>query len=71
MTYYYLRRHSFSAGDEFPSVRVLPVDYMRIDVELCGQLIIMRRREEHLGNLVTCLEVSFIIVSSLYVNSFH
>jgi hypothetical protein len=31
---------------------------MRIDVELCGQLLVMRRRERHLENVVACLEVS-------------
>lgn len=30
---------------------------MRIDVELCGQIFVMRRREEHLRGVVQCLEV--------------
>ena len=28
---------------------------MRIDVELCGQILIMRRREQHLDNVLACL----------------
>jgi hypothetical protein len=33
------------------------MDRMRIDVDLCGQLLVMRRREEHLRNVVGCLQV--------------
>lgn len=30
---------------------------MKIDVELCGQLLVMRRREQHLEGVVACLHV--------------
>ena len=30
---------------------------MKIDVELCGQLLVMRRREQHLEGVVACLRV--------------
>ena len=36
-------------------VSILPIDRMRIDVELCGQLLVMRRREAHLSNVAACL----------------
>lgn len=35
---------------------ILPLERMRIDVELCGQLLVMWRRERHLLNIVQCLE---------------
>ena len=34
---------------------MLPVERMKIDVELCGQLLVMRRREQHLEGVVACL----------------
>jgi hypothetical protein len=37
--------------------RVLPVQRMKVDVELCGQLLVMRRREEHLKGVVACLRI--------------
>jgi hypothetical protein len=30
---------------------------MKIDVELCGQLLVMRRREQHLEGVVACLRI--------------
>ena len=30
---------------------------MKIDVELCGQLLVMRRREQHLEGVVACLHI--------------
>ncbi|KAG8218455.1 hypothetical protein J3R82DRAFT_4083 [Butyriboletus roseoflavus] len=50
------RRHTFH---DIPSVQHIPVlrtDWMRIDVELCGQILMMRRREAHLEGVVKCLE---------------
>jgi len=41
---------------------VLPLERMRIDVGLSGQLLVMLRREEHLENVLACLHV---ITSSL------
>jgi len=37
-------------------VRVLPIERMKIDVELCGQLLVMHRRERHLHNMINCME---------------
>jgi hypothetical protein len=39
-------------------MRVLKLEQLRVDVELCGQLLIMARREEHLQNVMACLQVS-------------
>lgn len=36
--------------------RILQFDRMRIDVDLCGQLLVMWRRERHLANVAACLE---------------
>ena len=52
------RRHSFHDLSSFQHVRVLVPDRLRIDVALCGQLLAMQRREEHLENVVACLKVS-------------
>lgn len=41
-------------------VKVLPIDRMRIDVELCGYYLIMWRRAEHLGNVVATLQVDIL-----------
>lgn len=49
------RRRSSDDVDELRGTRLLPIDLMRIDVELCGQLLIMRRREQHLANVLACL----------------
>jgi len=51
------RRRSFHDLDTFRRLEVLSRDQMRIDVELCGQLLIMLRREEHLRNVITCVKV--------------
>jgi len=37
---------------------------MKLDVELCAQVLIMVRREEHLRNVVACLEVSHVMDTS-------
>ncbi|TFK91811.1 hypothetical protein K466DRAFT_582454 [Polyporus arcularius HHB13444] len=50
------RRRSFDDAPDFVSSHILPVERMRIDVELCGQLLVMRRREAHLANVVACLQ---------------
>jgi hypothetical protein len=36
---------------------VLSLERMRVDVALAGQLLIMTRREKHLQNVITCLQV--------------
>jgi len=50
------RRHSFHDIASFEHMRVLPPARMQIDVGLCGQMLIMRRREEHLENVLLCLQ---------------
>jgi hypothetical protein len=40
------------------------VEWMKIDVELCGQLLVMKRREQHLERVVACLEVTHPDLSS-------
>ena len=51
------RRRSFDDASGLPRSRVLPVQCMKIDVELCGQLLVMRRREQHLEGVVACLGI--------------
>lgn len=50
------RRHSFHDLESVRNTPVLRVEWMQIDVELCGQILIMRRREAHLGGVIECLE---------------
>lgn len=50
------RRRSFDDAPDFAASPILPVERMRIDVALCGQLLVMRRREAHLANVVACLQ---------------
>ena len=52
------RRRSFHDLSSLRDMRVLKIEQMRVDVELCGQLLIMARREEHLQNVMACLEAS-------------
>ncbi|KAG5652466.1 hypothetical protein H0H81_004962 [Sphagnurus paluster] len=51
------RRRSFHDLDSLRGMRVLTQERMRVDVELCAQLLIMVRREQHLHNVVACLHV--------------
>ncbi len=37
---------------------MLTPEQMKIDVELCGHYLVLSRREEHLVNVMQCLEVS-------------
>lgn len=41
---------------------MLSVERMAIDVEICGQLLIARRREEHLQNVAVCINVRFKLI---------
>ncbi|THG94413.1 hypothetical protein EW026_g7057 [Hermanssonia centrifuga] len=50
------KRRSFDDADALRGTRILPVDRMRIDAELCGQILVMRRREQHLANVLACLD---------------
>ena len=52
------RRRSFHDLDTFRELEVLSPDRMRIDVELCGQCLIMWRREMHLKNVVDSVRVT-------------
>lgn len=36
---------------------MLTPEQMKIDVELCGHYLVLSRREEHLVNVMQCLEV--------------
>ncbi|KAJ6599043.1 hypothetical protein DFH09DRAFT_1356186 [Mycena vulgaris] len=39
----------------FKDLKLLSYERMRIDVALCGQVLIMTRREEHLKNVLACV----------------
>ncbi|KAJ7771390.1 hypothetical protein DFH07DRAFT_1057717 [Mycena maculata] len=41
----------------FKDLKVLSPERMRIDVQLCGQVLIMTRREEHLKNVLACVRI--------------
>ncbi|PPQ98561.1 hypothetical protein CVT24_004052 [Panaeolus cyanescens] len=62
------RRRSFHDLATFKDVEVLAPERMRIDVEICGQLLIMWRRETHLQNVVRCVE---LLASSLSKENKH
>ncbi|KAJ7781220.1 hypothetical protein B0H16DRAFT_1671552 [Mycena metata] len=49
------RRRSWHQDPKsFKNLKVLSVERMRIDVALCGQVLIMTRREQHLRNVMAC-----------------
>ncbi|KAM5540531.1 hypothetical protein V8D89_005989 [Ganoderma adspersum] len=50
------RRRSFDDAAHLAGMRTLPIERMRIDVDLCAQLLVMRQREAHLANVVACLQ---------------
>ncbi|KAI6164879.1 hypothetical protein EDD17DRAFT_1473857 [Pisolithus thermaeus] len=50
------RRRTFHDLESVRNIPVLRVEWMQIDVELCGQILIMRRREAHLEGVIKCLE---------------
>ncbi|TFK75888.1 hypothetical protein BDN72DRAFT_355244 [Pluteus cervinus] len=56
------RRRSFHDLESFRDIYVLRKEQMRVDVDLCGQLLVMMRRDEHLRNVTAAVEV---IVNSL------
>jgi hypothetical protein len=43
-------------------IKVLPIDRMRIDVELCGYYLIMWRRTAHLQNVIATLQVRIFLL---------
>ncbi|TFK55736.1 hypothetical protein OE88DRAFT_1652183 [Heliocybe sulcata] len=51
------RSRSFDEATPIAGIRVQHLDRMKIDVDLCGQMLIMRRRERHLRNVLDCLQV--------------
>ncbi|KAG6897456.1 hypothetical protein C0992_001456 [Termitomyces sp. T32_za158] len=51
------RRRSFHDIDTLRGLRVMHIEHMRVDVELAGQFLIMSRREQHLQNVIACLQV--------------
>lgn len=62
-------RRSFDDAEKLrKTIRILPMDRMRIDVELCGQLLIMTRREIHLANIIACLKALTSSLSSTNEN---
>lgn len=54
-----IRRRSFHDLDTFRGIEVLTPERMKIDVEICGQMLIIYRRAEHLQNVITTIRVSF------------
>ncbi|KAJ3560245.1 hypothetical protein NP233_g10966 [Leucocoprinus birnbaumii] len=69
-----VRRRSYHDLDSLRSVKVLSPERMKIDVELCAQVLIMVRREEHLRNVVACLETltsTLCTTNSLLQNDFE
>ncbi|KAF9534307.1 hypothetical protein CPB83DRAFT_844022 [Crepidotus variabilis] len=51
------RRRSFHNLDAFRDLEVLSPERMKIDVDICGQCLIMWRREAHLRNVVNCVQL--------------
>lgn len=49
--------------DTFRDLEVLTPERMKIDVEICGQMLVMYRRAEHLQNVITTIRVSFSLIS--------
>ena len=49
---------------------MLSLERMVIDVEICGQLLIAWRREEHLGNVAACIKVSCQVTPRGIINLF-
>lgn len=50
---------------KFPLIKKVPRERLKIDVELCGQYLIMKRREQHLQNMISLLEAGVFKMSSL------
>ena len=51
------RRRSYHDSGSLQNMVILTPEQMRIDVELCGQMLIMIRREDHLRDVISCLQV--------------
>lgn len=50
---------------ELPLTKKILPERLKIDVELCGQYLIMKRREQHLQHMISLLEASVFELSSL------
>jgi hypothetical protein len=64
------RRRSFHDLETFKEVQVLSLERMVIDVEICGQLLIALRREEHLENVAACVKVRCQVTLRWIINLF-
>ncbi|KAG7094971.1 hypothetical protein E1B28_005771 [Marasmius oreades] len=64
------RRRTFHSLSTFREgdIKILPLERMRIDVELAGQYLIMDRREQHLKNVMATLSVLTNRLSSTNAN---
>ncbi|KAG6817424.1 hypothetical protein H0H87_009069 [Tephrocybe sp. NHM501043] len=51
------RRRSFHDLASLRGMRPIPVEHMRVDVELSAQVLILTRRSHHLQNVIACLHV--------------
>ncbi|KAF8351438.1 hypothetical protein F5887DRAFT_937473 [Amanita rubescens] len=51
------RRRSYHDSGSLQDMVILTPEQMRIDVELCGQMLIMVRRQDHLRDVISCLQV--------------
>ena len=49
---------------------MLSLERMVIDVEICGQLLIAWRREEHLENVAACIKVRYQATLRRIINLF-
>jgi len=61
------RRWSFHDLEDFDgeAFEVLDVERMKIDVNLCGQLLVMRRREDQMKYMMMCMKVGLLFWSLL------
>ncbi|KAF7301688.1 hypothetical protein MIND_00734300 [Mycena indigotica] len=51
------RRSWHHDSASFRDLKILSIDRMRIDVALCGQVLVLLRRAEHLRNVLACVHV--------------
>ncbi|KZS97577.1 hypothetical protein SISNIDRAFT_546672 [Sistotremastrum niveocremeum HHB9708] len=65
------RRHSFTDLQSIRGTRLLPLEYMKIDADLCGELLVMRMRERHLSNVMQLLETVERVQSARNADLFH
>ena len=64
---YPFRRHSFDTMQQVELVRILPVEYLKIDVDLCGEMLVARVREKHLKDVLALIKVR---QPSSYIHTF-